>query len=440
MRWLAVATAVAFIGLSCGNTPRAVDRQAAPSTAPVASTFQQRLEAAALQYFLENTNPETGLTRDRARNVGRTENVGDYPMASIAATGFGMAVLANAASRGLISSDDAHNLIARGLTFATQKLERYRGWFYHFVDWETGERWGDCEISTIDTALFLAGALYAGQIFRGSEIETLANALYADVNFVDMMTDGGTKPDKRTVSMGWKPETGYLPWQWDGYAEQTVLLFLGLGHPRYPLPPESWKAWSRSIVTLPTGEKFAGVGLPLFGHQYSQLFLDLRTFDDDGFNYFLNSTRAVARDRATCSEANQFETYRKGFWGLSASDSADGYQAFSPERYDGTVCLACSGASAMFAPDTLADLERWSKSELAQSIWGRYGFIDSFNLDRGWFDSDVIGITVGPLFLSLANTDEKTALWPVFGQIEAVRRAFAVAEKNRISPKSAAAI
>lgn len=374
------------------------------------SGFREDLSQRSLAYFLEETHPVTGLTRDRALASHPTPNRGIYRAASLASTGFGLAVMAEAAQVGRMNRLEAQTRITRSLEFIYERLPHYRGWLYHFVDWETGERFRNCEVSTIDTALFLAGALTAAQIFPNTAVAEWTEKIYRRVDFIDMLTDGGAKPNKNSLSMGWMPELGYLPWQWDSYAEHLILLVLGLGHPDKPLPLSAWM----TKVGQATSE-----GLPLFIHQYSQVFINFRGIPALS-RYFDLSVKATVHNRQTSIQTStRYQTYREGFWGLSASGSPDGYRAFSPLAHNGTVCLGCAGASFNFTPEVLPEMEAWASGKWSSKIWNRYGFVDSLNLDRSWFDPDVLGITVGPLYLALNDISAIFVLSP------AIRRGLA---------------
>lgn len=392
-------------------------------------TFQRDLKQRSLNYFLENTHSETGLVLDRATN--QAPSLANNRMASIAATGFGLATVANASLQGLISREAAVTWVNRTLR-GVSKLEHRKGWLYHFVDWETGVRFGDCEISTVDTAWLIAGALYAAQVLGDATTSKLSNALFERMDFIDMLTDGGTKPSKKSLSMGWVPESGYLPAQWDSYAEQMILVLLGLGHPTRPLPAETW-----NVFKQPAEEGVYGRNLPLFVHQYSHLFVDFRKYTDGTFDYFKNSVVATSLDRAFAGSSKHL-SYREGFWGLSASGSNAGYQAFSPAFHNGTVCPGCAGASVIFdSQRILSDMKRWREGKYGKRIWGRYGFTDSLNLEQDWVDPDVIGITVGALYLALADLDEAHSIWRGFEKIPAVRNALM---RAGLSSKSARAL
>lgn len=382
-----------------------------------ADPLVNELKARALRYFVDHTNPKNGLVRDRAVNHKlEPRRKSDYQMASIAATGFGYAILTHAAGTGRLDPKATEAQIYRGLKFALEKIPHYKGWFFHFIDWETGARFAGSEISTVDTAWFLAGALYAGQIW-GGRVAELARQLYERVDFIAMMTHDGALPNKRTLSMGWLPESGYLPYQWDSYAEHLLLLLLGLGHPKRPLPTAAWTAWSR-----PKMNEREASDLPLFIHQYSHWFVDFRNRQDRFGNYFLVSQRATHRDRLFCAEQKNSATYRAGFWGLSASGSAEGYFAFSPLQHNGTVCPSCAvGSYFLDQALVIEDVRRWINGPYGPRLWGEYGLSDSVNLDRGWFDTDVIGITVAGVYFAVVNGQDGS-FWKVFEQISPLSR------------------
>jgi len=393
-------------------------------------SLQPAIEARALRFFLDHSNLTSGLVRDSADNFVITPATNR--MASMAATGFGLAVVVNAGTRAMIDKTTAYDYALKTLRFSRDHVPRYKGWFVHFADWQTGQRLGNSEFSTIDTALFLGGALYAAQAYPKTEVAQIANELYAETNFNEMLTDGGAKPGKLTLSMAYSPETGFTPAQWSMPAEQMLLLLLGLGHPTHPLSAKTWLAWDRQFKTLPDGERISGYNMPLFTHQYSELFIDMRHFQDEYMNYFNNEVLATKLNRDTCLKDNDNLTFRDGFWGLSAGESPTGYSVNDPSHISTTACLGCAIGSAMYAPnEIIGDASRWLKSPLRAKIWGHYGFIDSVDIDHNWFASNVLGITVGPAFMSLANTNEETSIWHLFREIPAMRRALAIAETAR---------
>ncbi len=378
--------------------------------------YQQR----ATNYFRAEADPRTGLAKDRAANFEDDS----YTVSSLAATGFGLATLPIAAERGWRPTTDAREQARVTLTYLLREMPHQHGWYYHFVDMRTGGRAWNCELSSIDTALLLAGALTAGAYF-GGEIETLANDIYERVDFPWMLTDGGEKPESMTLCHGWKPESGFLRSRWDSYSEHMILYLLAIGSPTHPIPAEAWNAWSR-----PEGE-YAGyrtyrVG-PLFTHQFSQAFVDFRGIvDGDGRDCWQSSVNATLANRQFCIDnADVYDTYGPDLWGLSACDGPDGYRAYSSppgrEEHDGTVAILATLASLPFTPDRVRSFASHLMTTHGDRVWGKYGFTDALNVDRQFWAPDVIGIDVGAAVLMIEN-HSSGLVWEQFGRVPAIRR------------------
>ena len=237
----------------------------------------EKIERDSLGYFLRYSDSETGLTRDSSRPGAP---------ASIAATGFSLASFAIAQSRGWISRDEAYQRIRRTLQTLRQEAHHQNGFFYHFLDARTGRRVWRSEVSSMDTALLLAGALLAAQYFDGTDLPRLANELYERVNWKWMMN--GTN----LICHGWTPEAGFLPHYWDSYNELLILQALAIGASVNPVPAEAWQAWDR-LEDEYNGERivYSYTG-SLFTYQYAQAFIDFRKLSDRGINYVENSKRA----------------------------------------------------------------------------------------------------------------------------------------------------
>src|SRR5579871_5083928 len=225
------------------------------------AALQTEVQRRAFRFFWEKSDPNTGLTNDRAANRGED----DYTVASIASTGYALSSLPIAVEHKWISRDAAYQRALLTLQFLYEKLPNEHGWYYHFVDKRTGERVWKCELSSIDTALLLLGALSAGQYWHGTEAQRLANAIYDRVDWTWMRTNGGAKPDKLVLAMGWKPESGFLESNWDHYCELMYLYLLGMGAKKDPLPKESWAAWKRDVAEY--GGRITLANGPIFMHQ-----------------------------------------------------------------------------------------------------------------------------------------------------------------------------
>ena len=367
----------------------------------------------AFRYFWEWTDPNTGLTLDRARTDGQPEdNPNHVNVASIAATGFALSAFCIAAEHRLISRDTARERVLPTLRFFAYSAPREHGWFYHYMDSVSGQRRWTCEISSIDTALLLAGILTVRQYFIGDpEIVELSTLIYNRVDFPWMM-DGS----KMYFSHGWTPESGFFKYRWDTYSELMILYVLGIGSPTHPIPPYTWNAWRLPIVNV-GNYTFVGGG-PLFIQQYSQAWIDLRDRVDQGslngqvvprVNYFANAVAATYAQQEGFSKvlSQKFPGYSASVWGLTASDSIKGYRnwggSLADPRIDGTVTPAAAGGSLMFAPDICIPALRTMLVKYGKQIYGRYGFADAFNPTTGWVSQYVIGIDVGITMLSDEN-------------------------------------
>jgi hypothetical protein len=259
------------------------------------SALLDAVQRGAFDYFLDQTNRANGLVRDKTR--------ADWP-SSIAAVGVGLTAYPVGIERGLVSRTEAAERVLTTLRFFWRSQQGpepdatgYKGFYYHFLDMHTGARAWRCELSTIDTALLLGGMLTVAAYFDGTapaetEIRDLADRLYARVDWRWAQNDGAT------VTHGWKPEGGFLPYRWRGYDEALLLYVLGLGSPTYPLPVESYRAWTSTYqwtTAYDTEYLYAG---PLFTHQLSHVWIDFRGVRDAfmrarGIDYFENSRRAT---------------------------------------------------------------------------------------------------------------------------------------------------
>ena len=221
---------------------------AAPATYPVGvftlsaddSRFLEDLEKANFLFFWEQASPESGLIRDRAHVRGNNSS----PVASIAGTGFGLTALCIGQENGWVSLRDARARALTLLHFLAKKMPTHRGFFYHWADWNTGQRVWDSEVSSVDTALLLCGVLTCREHFRYAEITRLAYEIFDRVDWTWLSEDTTLLPH------GWTPEGGFLPYRWDLYSEHMMMYLLGLGSAAHPLPPDAWNAWKRTLGFL----------------------------------------------------------------------------------------------------------------------------------------------------------------------------------------------
>lgn len=387
------------------------------------------LQFTTLLYYLQVTNPDNGLIRDKTE---------PNAPASIAAIGMGLAASPIGVERGVVTREFAAKVARRQLRYLLElpqgpepDASGYKGFFYHFLDIETGRRVWQCELSTIDSAFLFAGALTVSTYFdrdttEETQVRQLANELYerADWNWA---CNG-----EPTLTHGWKPETGFIPHRWRGYDEGLLLYFLGLGSPTHPLEPESYAAYTATYEWKNIYGRELLYSGPLFTHQLSHLWVDFRTIRDDFMrrrdsDYFENSRRAtfVQQEYAIRNPMN-FVGYGQYCWGFTACDGP-GYitrevngierqffdyvargAPFGPD--DGTIAPWVVVASLPFAPEIVVPTIR-NFAQMNLGMTRLYGFNPSFNQSfavkdspTGWWISPYhFGIDQGPVVLAIEN-------------------------------------
>ncbi len=384
-------------------------------SSPTANTFSpeddqllEDLEKANFLYFWEQGNPQTGLVKDRANARSSSDT---SIVASIAATGFGLTALCIGHQRNFIPLADARDRALATLRFLWKKLPTHRGFFYHFANINTGERVWDSEVSSVDTAILLCGILTCRQHFeKHSEITNLAYEIFNRVDWTWLSEDTSLLPQ------GWTPEIGFLPYRWDYYSELMMMYLMAMGSFTHPLPADTWNAWKRTIFEF-DGLRYIGSFAPLFVHQYSQAWFDFRGKRDKYADYFENSKIATQAHRLFCLElGKRFSDYSEELWGITASDSQNGYvvwggpPAMGP--LDGTVVPAATGGSLAFLPQECMRVFRNIKNHYPNT-WCRYGFVDAFNPLKNWYDNDVIGIDTGITML-MAENARTGFVWKTF--------------------------
>lgn len=398
------------------------------------------LEARTFRFFWETANPANGLVPDRWPTPS---------FCSVAAVGFGLTAIPIGVERGWITRTDGAARVLTTLEFlltapqgpGTAGTIGYRGFFYHFLDMSSGARFQQVELSTIDTALLMAGVLTIQAYFDDddpveSAIRSTADELYRRVDWA------WAQPHPPLINLGWLPERGFDPNDWRGYDEAMILYILALGSPTHPVPHEAWPAWS---ATYQWSEWYGPAHVdfpPLFGHQFSHIWIDFRGIQDEymrarGIDYFENSRRAVLSQRAyAIADPEGWAGYGDDIWGVTACDGpADVTLEYNGAmrvfhtyagrgvgaRYridDGTIAPMGAAASVAFAPEVAIPAVKAMRQRYGEWLYSEYGFFDAFNLTFtfdvnpamgrivpavGWFDTDYLGIDQGPIVAMLEN-------------------------------------
>jgi hypothetical protein len=432
---LAIAAGLFLCGLIPGAASAAsatTDPQLGEPQQVALDPFLDDLEARTFRFFWETANPKNGLVPDR------------YPTpsyASIAAVGFGLTAYPIGADRGYISRAAAGERVLATLRFFARAANEH-GFFYHFLDMSTGERANASEVSTVDTALLLAGVLFCHSYFNTHDpqdvkIRKLADQIYRRVDWT------WAQPRPPAVALAWTRELGFIGGDWRGYNEAMLVYLLAMASPTHPIDPEAWALWTKGYQdhwgTL-YGQTYLSFA-PLFGHQYTHVWVDFRGIRDaymreHGLDYFENSRRATyTQRRYAIANPQHWQAYGKNIWGMSASDGPGpsqetylGKQERPFLRYaargvgvgrivdDGTIAPTAAISSLPFAPEIVlpATLEMYHR--FGASIYSSYGFLDAFNVsyrstsdqqpargDAGWVDTDYVGIDQGPILAMIEN-------------------------------------
>jgi hypothetical protein len=379
-------------------------------------------------FFLNEHHPRWGLVRDRSTNSSP---------ASIAATGFGLPCLAIGVERKWINREEAAQITLNALDFFYNSVQStatnatgYKGFYYHFLAMDSGARTWDCELSSVDTGLLAMGFIFARNYYnQDNEVEnrirSLADKLLGRIEW-DFMAMPPTGEYANTISMGWTPEKGLHHMGWSGYNEALFLYILAAGSGMGDAQ-QHYQAWLRSYKWLTHYPEYSHAAFPpLFGHQFSQAFIDFRGLADSylkekGIDYFENSRRATYVQRQYAIEnPHGWVGYDSLCWGVTASDGPTEKYNFDGKKFigyagrgtsgpklnyfdDGTIAPYGPLSSLPFAPEIVLPTIQAMLQKYGNGLWGKYGLYDAFNPTAKWFDTDFLGIDQGPLLIMVEN-------------------------------------
>lgn len=329
-------------------------------------------------------------------------------IASIASVGYGLAALIIGVKRNWIKYDKAYERANKTLDTFLNNVEGENGFYYHFINMNTAKREWNCEISIIDTAIFICGAISAGEFFEG-KVKEKAEELYKRIDW-----EWYRNKEKNFFYMGYKPEKGFWG-QWDMYAEQLMLYVLGVASPTFPINKDMYKDITKEKADYGKVKDiiytYCGT---LFTYQFSHAWIDFRNMKDDNeIDWFENSVKATLANREYCiNNSNNFKTFGENSWGLTACTGPNGYSggygakpslADVDKENDGTVTPCGPAGSIVFTPKlSIQALEYFYNS--FPKLWGKYGFIDAYNLEnKEWYSKEVIGIDKGISMLMIEN-------------------------------------
>jgi len=379
-------------------------------------------------FFLNEHHPEWGIVKDRTAT---------WAPASIASTGFGIPCFAIGAERKWITREQAAQITFNILNFFFNSAQStdanvtgYKGFYYHFLRMDSGKREWNCELSSVDTGLLMMGIIFARNYYdldneTEKQIRSLAGKLLGQIDWSFMqMPDKGKYAN--TISMGWTPDNGLHEMGWIGYNEAMFLYVLAAGSGMKNVE-QGYQTWLKTYKWYTPYEGLSHVAFPpLFGHQFTQAFIDCRGLVDSymkekGIDYFANSRRATYVQRKYAIENPQgWVGYDSLCWGVTACDGPTDKYNFGDKKFlgyagrgtsgpdfnyfdDGTIAPYGPLSSLPFAPEIVLPTVKSMNEKYGEKLWGKYGFYDSFNLTAKWVDDDYIGIDQGPMLIMIEN-------------------------------------
>ncbi len=397
------------------------------SPGPSDNAFLDALEQQGCLYFWEQANPSNGQVLDHAsNNLGGAFDTSTTE-SSIAATGFGLAALCVADSRGYQQHAQIVDRVKTTLNFHLNQMPERNGFLYHFNDVNTGQALPGTNCSSMDMAILLCGALAASAWLQDATVTSLATQLYERVNWPWMLNGGST------FAQAWDAVNGFTQTRYDSYCELMMLYLLAMGSPAYPIAATCWDAFSRPSIAYEGYTYISNGSDPLFTHQYSHAWFDFRNKRDAYADYFANSIAATQAHETFClacpSVADAY--YTQDYWGITSSDYVGGYTAWGGPPalgpIDGTVVPCAAAGSLVFLPNQcLSMLQALKTSWGAAGAWGRYGFVDAFHPSANWYCPDVLGIDQG-ISVLMAENLRTGLIWTAFMNIPACTAAMQLA-------------
>jgi hypothetical protein len=429
--------------LSCKAQPRQHGTAIVPRIAGLSdSALLDVVQKQTFKYFWDFAHPVSGMARERS-NVAY--NYGDE-VVTTGGTGFGVMATIVAAERKWISRDTAAKHLLKTVNFLL-KADSYHGVFPHWLNGATGKTIPfsrkDDGADLVETAYLFQGLLCARQYFTGNnntenELRNRISWLWNDIEW-NWFTKG-----EDVLYWHWSPNNGWaMNFPIKGFNECLITYVLAASSERFPVSSNVYhRGWAQSNFfkngktfygyTLPLGFDYGG---PLFFSQYSFLGLDPRGLKDQYADYWEQNKNHTLINYAYCVDnPKKFTGYSTDCWGLTAGDTYDGYNAYSPTNDEGTITPTGALSAFPYTPDKSMKALRHFYYDLGDRIWTEYGFVDAFNETRNWYAKSHLAIDQGPIIVMIENY-RSGLLWKLFMSAPEIKQGlaklgFEVAGKN----------
>lgn len=382
------------------------------------------------RYFWEGAHPVSGLAFDRRRRAADQ----DGPV-SIGGSGFGAMALIVGCARGWVTRAEALARFVRMLD-CLEKATCYHGMYPHFIRGDTGATVPfsrkDDGADLVETSYLFQGLLCARAYFDRDTPEEVRlrgriTQLWREAEW-NWYTQGG----RPVLAWHWSPNNGFsLGLEIRGWNECLVTYLLATASPSYPIAAEAYHAgWAMSRdflnrrryedIELPLGPDWGG---PLFFAHFSFCGLDPHGLKDRYADYWQQNVSHTRINYAYCvRNPHGYAGYGPDCWGLSASDSPEGYAAHAPDNDLGVITPAAALSSFAYAPAEAMAALRHFHEDLGDRIWGRFGFVDGFSEQQGWQADHFVAISQGPIVVMMENY-RTGLLWKLFMGIPEIQDA-----------------
>lgn len=375
------------------------------------------------RYFWDFADPVSGMARERSNaNFGYGHEV-----STTGGTGFGIMALVVAVERKWIGRDTAAKHLLKLVNFLL-KADSYHGVFPHWLNGATGRTIPfsrkDDGADLVETSYLFQGLLCARQYFndRNNKIE---NEIRSKIGWMweSIEWDWYTKGGQEVLYWHWSPNNGWaMNFPVRGFNECMIMYVLAASGEGYPVTSAVYhRGWAESSF-FKNGKKFYGYELPLgfdyggplFFSQYSFLGLDPHGLKDRYADYWKQNQSHTLINYAYCVDnPKDFKGYGENCWGLTAGDTYDGYNAYSPTNDAGTIAPTAALSAFPYTPDKSMKALKHFYYDLGDKIWSEYGFVDGFNETKNWYAQSHLAIDQGPIIVMIENY-RTGLLWKLF--------------------------
>jgi hypothetical protein len=385
-----------------------------------------------LRYFWEFAHPVSGMARERSN---RAYNYGEE-VVTTGGTGFGAMALLVGVERGWLSRDTVARHLLKMVKFLS-KADHYHGVFPHWMDGSTGKTIPfsrkDDGADLVETSFLFQGLLCVRQYFNRDdkterELRNRINWLWNDIEW-----NWHTRDGQSVLYWHWSPNHG---WSMDfpvrGFNECLIMYVLAASCPneRFAVNASIYhRGWAESNF-FKNGKEFYGIkiplgfdyGGPLFFSHYSFLGLNPRGLKDRYADYWEQNRNHTLINREHCiRNPNKFKGYSENCWGLTASDTYNGYEAHSPTKDNGTITPTAALSAFPYTPEYSMQALKHFYHQHGDRIWTEYGFSDAFNESQNWYASSHLAIDQGPIVVMIEN-HRSGLLWNLFMQIPEIQQ------------------